>query len=78
MSKNTIGGKTKAEWQTYLMLTTRVAQVLMDSMREAADKGDKDAAEEIYKLYDAILNIYVLAEFVVDNHEWKEKKSKVQ
>ena len=78
MSRETIGGKTREQWELYILRAKNVTELLLDSMRSANDNGDQLAAEEINKLYDAMLNIVVLAEFVIDNHDWKEKKKKIQ
>ena len=78
MKKETIGGKTRDQWELYVLRAKEMAEVLMESMNEANKKGDMHAAEEIRKLFDAQLNICVLAEFIIDNHDWKDKKKNIQ
>lgn len=78
MSKETIGGKTRDQWEMYLILVKGLAEMVLVSMHTAKDLGDKIAAEAINEIYDALLNLIVLSEFVVDNHDWKEKKKNVQ
>lgn len=78
MSKDTIGGKTRDQWEMYLILAKGLAEMVLSSMVTATEVGDKKAAEAINKLYDALLNLIVLSEFVIDNHDWKEKKKNVQ
>lgn len=78
MSKGTIGGKTKSQWILYLLRAKHVAELLLDSIKDAEEAKDKEAVASIYELYDAILNIIVLAEFVIDHNDWKEKKTKIQ
>ena len=78
MSKETIGGKTRDQWEMYLILAKGLAELVLSSMHTARDAGEKKAAEAINDLYDALLNLIVLSEFVIDNHDWKEKKKNVQ
>ena len=77
MSKDTIGGKTRDQWEMYLILAKGLAEMVLSSMVTATEVGDKKAAEAINKLYDALLK-RSLSEFVIDNHDWKEKKKNVQ
>ena len=74
MSKETIGGKTRDQWELYIIQAKHVAQLLLESMHDANNQGDKDAAASIHALYDAQLNIIVLAEFVIEHNDWKQKK----
>jgi hypothetical protein len=78
LSRETIGGKTRDQWDLYMLRVKHLAQVMDECVGEAHDKGDEYAAEEIYKLFDALLNVIVLAEFVIDHHDWKEKKKNIQ
>ena len=78
MSKEMIGGKTRDQWEMYLILAKGLAEMVLASMHTAIDLGDKKAAEAINEIYDALLNLIVLSEFVIDNHDWKEKKKNVQ
>ena len=78
MSRETIGGKTRDQWDLCILQAKQLAEVIDECIGEAHDKGDDHAAYEIYNLFDALLNIIVLAEFVINHHDWKEKKKRIQ
>lgn len=78
MSRETIGGKDHDQWTLYLLKCQELANLVLNIADQTRNSGFKESADHVLDLYDALLNIYVLAEFVVDHHDWKEKKKNIQ
>ena len=72
-----IGNKTREEWEGVLMSLRRVAGNLLTVRQRAQEKKDKDLTKAVDMDYDALLNAYVLIEFVIENYKWDSPREKV-